>query len=211
MHSIALLGGTFDPVHNGHINTSIKIQSVFNFDSYYFLPCKDPTIKAKASASAQHRVEMLKIALRDLPVFDIDLREIKRDSPSYMVDTLHSLRAENPESSITLIMGYDAFLGLAHWHDWEHLIKLANLLVINRNKFSGSPIPEPIKKLVQQHKTDNPQALLNQKAGIIYFFDAGNYEISSTNLRTELKHHQKVNQELSEDVYKYIRQQGLYQ
>ena len=116
MHSIAIFGGTFDPIHNGHILTSLAIQKSFQFSSYRFIPCKVPAIKPASTASTEQRIHMLRLALKNYNQFEIDLREIKRDTPSYMVETLKSLRKDYPYASITLILGFDAFLsfGLAY-------------------------------------------------------------------------------------------------
>ncbi|KTD43211.1 nicotinate-nucleotide adenylyltransferase [Legionella quateirensis] len=211
MYSIAIFGGTFDPVHNGHIQTSITLQSYFKFDSFYFLPCKIPTIKPPAQANNEHRVEMLKLAIQNHPYFDIDLREINRDSPSYMVETLQSFREEYQQASINLIIGYDAFLSLPQWHQWTRIIELANLVVIDREHYVQNPVPEAITRLLTTHKKDTKNSLLNSKAGIICFFDAGHYAVSSTAIRNMLKHNQDVKNDLPKEVYEYIKSWGLYQ
>lgn len=211
MPSIAIFGGTFDPVHNGHIQTSLAIQTHFNFDTYNFLPCKVSTIKPPSFANSQQRVEMLQLAIKSYPDFKIDLREIERDSPSYMVETLESFRTENENASISLILGYDAFLSLPQWHHWEKIIKLANLLVINRMQFSNDPVPESIKKLLKTNKTEIKADLLVKNAGVIYLFNAGNYEISSTNIREELIKNKNIESKLPKEVFNYIKQQELYQ
>ncbi|BCA95282.1 putative nicotinate-nucleotide adenylyltransferase [Legionella antarctica] len=211
MHSIAILGGTFDPVHNGHIQTSLSIQSNFKFDDFYFLPCKAPTLKLPTCARPVQRIEMLQIAIKHYPDFKLDLREIRRDSPSYMVETLASFREEMKNTAITLIMGYDAFLSLPQWHQWHRIIELANLLVINRSLFSKHPIPEAIKKLLIQHETKRKTQLLTQPAGAVFLFNAGNYEISSTHIRDDLKKNKSVETRLPGEVYEYIKTQELYQ
>jgi nicotinate-nucleotide adenylyltransferase len=154
---------------------------------------------------------MLQLAIQNHPDFKLDLREIKRDSPSYMVETLESFRNENEHAAITLIMGYDAFLSLPQWHQWEKIIALANLLIINRNQFSPYPVPESISKLLMQHKTEIKTELLTKPAGAIYLFNAGNYEISSTHIRKELKNNTPVETKLPKEVYEYIKLQALYQ
>jgi nicotinate-nucleotide adenylyltransferase len=211
MHSIAIFGGTFDPVHNGHILTSIAIQAYFGFDSYYFLPCKNPILKAPTSANSQQRVEMLQLATKNHENFKLDLREIRRDSPSYMVETLAKIREENKIDSITLIMGYDAFLSLPFWHQWKKMIKLANLLVIKRNHYSNYSVPESIQKLLNRHKTEVKTELLTKPSGRIYLFNAGNYDISSTDIRKELKKNKNKDPRLPKEVYEYIKLKGLYQ
>lgn len=210
MHSIALFGGTFDPIHNGHIKTSINIQKYFNFDSYRFLPCKTPAIKPPTIANTEQRITMLELAIKKLELFQIDLREIERTSPSYMVETLQSLRREHKESSITLIIGYDAFLSLPKWHQWEKLIEFAHLLIINRGLYNNEVTPSPLSALLKKHQVSEKEPLINYKAGAIYEFNAGNYPISSTEIRSLLKEQQNVSSLLPKEVYNYIKLQGLY-
>ncbi|WP_298626082.1 nicotinate-nucleotide adenylyltransferase [uncultured Legionella sp.] len=211
MHSIAIFGGTFDPVHLGHIQTSKRVQSHFKFDSFYFLPCKIPAIKPPTLASNEQRIQMLELAIKHLPGFKVDLREIQRETPSYMVETLQTFRMEYAGSSINLIMGYDAFLSLPQWHQWKKIIELANLLVINRSHYSEKPVPEEIRELMNVHMTNTETMLKSRTAGVICFFNAGNYGISSTELRKKLRQHQEIRNELPEEVYAYIKRWGLYQ
>lgn len=211
MHSIAIFGGTFDPVHNGHLKTSSNIQSNIHFDSYYFVPCKTPTLKASSLANSKQRTEMLDLALGKFKEFTLDLREINRDTPSYMVETLKSFRTENPNDSISLIMGYDAFLSLPQWHEWKKIIQLANLLVINRANFSNLAIPETIQGLLKKHQCSDKSQLIRSPFGKILLFDAGNYDISSTDIRKELQQKGNVSNKLPTEVYDYIKQSGLYQ
>ncbi|MFI4918273.1 MAG: nicotinate-nucleotide adenylyltransferase [Legionellales bacterium] len=213
MHSIAIFGGTFDPIHNGHIQTSINIQNTFHFDRYYFLPCKAPVLKSPSLANSEQRIAMLNLAIKPHPEFQLDLREIHRESPSYMVDTLESLRTENPTASVTLIIGHDAFLSLPQWHHWEKIPQLANLLVINRAELSRqkSITSEAIKKLLKNHQTKNKTDLLMSLAGSVVLFDAGNYTISSTLIREEIKQEKMTSGLLPDEVCNYIKQLQLYQ
>lgn len=210
MRSIALFGGTFDPIHNGHIETSCRIQATFHFDTYYFLPCKIPALKAAAHASSQQRIDMLQLAIPESQHFAVDAREIYRSTPSYTVDTLESFREENEEASISLILGYDAFLSLPQWHEWEKIITLANILVINRNEFAKLPIPEDLEELLKTHQSLRKSKLLTTRSGVIVRFDAGHYEESSTGIREELSANHNVNHLIPQPVLDYITEQGLY-
>ncbi|CAM4444161.1 MAG: putative nicotinate-nucleotide adenylyltransferase [Legionella sp.] len=211
MEHIAIFGGTFDPIHNGHLQTSLSIQSSVKFDSYFFLPCKVPTIKPAAFASNEQRIKMIELAIKAYPQFKLDLREIQRDTPSYMVETLQSFRRDYPSASITLIIGYDAFISLPKWHQWEKLITLANILVINRNKFVQHQIPELMQQFLVNYQCKKKEVLLNSKASAVFMFDAGHYEISSTMIREEIKHGRDVGFEIPKEVYRYIKNEGLYQ
>ncbi|QMT60046.1 nicotinate-nucleotide adenylyltransferase [Legionella sp. PC997] len=210
MHSIAIFGGTFDPIHNGHLQASISIQAYFKFDSYFFLPCKVPPLKPPSQASNSQRIEMIKLAIKEIPDFKLDLREIERDGPSYMVETLKSFRLEYPNSSITLIIGYDAFLSLPKWYQWQKIITLANLVIINRMEFADLVPPEVMQKFLKEYQTINKDELLNAPSGNIFLFDAGNYEISSTSLREAIKKGADVQNKLPYRIYEYIKSQELY-
>lgn len=209
MQSIAIFGGTFDPIHQGHIQASLAIQQAFHFDSYRFIPCKLPTLKSASIATAKQRIAMLELAITQYKQFEMDLREINRETPSYMIDTLESIRKENINASITLILGYDAFLSLTQWHCWEQLITVGNLLIINR-ALSNAELPITLQQLLNKHLTQNKEELLNQKMGVIYQFDAGAYPISSTKIRTALKNKMDVSQTISQEVYQYIKKYSLY-
>lgn len=210
MHSIAIFGGTFDPIHNGHLQTSLAIQTYFKFDDYVFLPCKIPAIKPPALANNQQRINMIELAIKNYPSLKIDLREIERDTPSYMVDTLESFRLQYPEAAITLIIGYDSFISLPRWYQWEKLITLANILVINRDEFAQQEIPIVMHNFLKTHQSNDQNALLKHQAGTVFLFDAGHYVISSTAIREELKQEKDVSLKLPKEVYQYIKDEGLY-
>jgi nicotinate-nucleotide adenylyltransferase len=212
MRSIAIFGGSFDPIHNGHLKISIAIQTQFNFDSYIFLPCKTPAIKPPTHANSQQRIEMIRLAIKGQHHFKLDLREIQRDTPSYMVKTLESFRVEYPQASITLILGYDAFLSLASWYQWEKIILLSHLLVIDRDAFSKQPVLEIMQEFLKKHQTRNKIDLLSTQAGTVYLFNAGHYNISSTLIREEIKKKgNNVKNKLPQTVYEFIMTQDLYQ
>lgn len=211
MHTIALFGGTFDPIHNGHLFTSLKIQEQFNFDSYRFLPCKIPVIKGSAHATTEQRITMIRLAIKQYPQFCLDLREVNRSTPSYMVETLESLRKEYQDSSITLVLGYDAFLNLPQWYSWQKIMSLANLLVINRKKSLQEDRSDLIKTILMKQQVGEKKNLLQKTHGAIYEFDAGDYPISSTEIRFEIKNQTDLSTKLPKEVCQYIIQQRLYQ
>ena len=217
MHTLAIFGGTFDPIHNGHIQVSLSIQSLFKFGSFLFLPCKIPALKALPLSSQAQRIAMLQLAINDYPQFKLDLREIKRNTPSYMIETLKCFRTEYPKASITLILGYDAFLSLPQWHEWEKIINLANFLVIDRAQKMNGPSKllsnsgsESLNQLLIKHQTKMRTEILEHKAGLIYLFNAGNYDISSTEIREGIKNHQVMEKELPSQVLNYIKSSSLY-
>jgi nicotinate-nucleotide adenylyltransferase len=207
---IAIYGGSFDPVHLGHIKTAEFIQTTFHFDKFFFLPCKKPLLKSDTEAEANIRVEMLKLAIKSYPSFEIDTREVERDSPSYMLETLLSFRNEYKNAAITLIIGWDAFIKLPEWYQWQEIPKLANLLVIHRENFQTKTKPPVLEKLIATLKTNHQNDLKNYPNGKIYFLNAGNYDISSTEIRAMLKSNQSVEKLLSTEVFNYIKKYKLY-
>jgi nicotinate-nucleotide adenylyltransferase len=210
MQSLAIYGGTFDPIHNAHIATALRINTFFHFNAFYFLPCKDPLNKAPSSATASQRVTMLQLALKDYPDFHIDLREVHRNGPSYMVETLHSLRSENPKAAITLIVGFDAFLSLPKWHQWQTLIGLANIVVIDRSGIDKTSISPILVEFLADHETKNYSDILHYSFGKIVRFDAGQFNLSSTAIRHNIQHGKPVEAELAAEVIAYIKKYELY-
>ncbi|KTD26172.1 MULTISPECIES: nicotinate-nucleotide adenylyltransferase [Legionella] len=214
MRNLVIYGGTFDPPHNGHINTAINVQNYFHFDRFLFLPCKTPVLKNQAFATPEQRIAMLKLALtsqnRDKN-FEIDLSEINRDSPSYMVDTLRHFRTIwGNTMPITLLMGADAFSQLPRWHAWEKLLPLANLLVIKRAGFIEEMNNDAINELLIKHETDDEKAITTQTHGLICRFNAGNFNFSSTWIREQLREHHDLTDYLPTAVIHYIKEKGLY-
>lgn len=210
MQTIAIFGGTFDPVHNGHLAISENLEHFFKFDRYIFLPCKIPVIKTPSFASSIQRVDMLKLALANFKQFQIDKREIMRDGPSYMVDTLESFRLEFPKASLSLVLGADAFAQLPHWYQWEKIIRLAHIIVLNRSDLNQYTELN-LKKMLQSHLTTNKKTILQTLFGKIFLYDAGNFSISSTLIRKNLQLRKSCSGLLPDKVIQYIIDEGLYQ
>ncbi len=215
MNNLLVFGGTFDPIHLGHLNTAMAIQQIFHFDRVAFLPCKTPVLnKQSTPCTATHRLNMLKLALAQVPKdchFCVDARELNRESPSYTVTTLEEMRTEyGAQLPITLLIGQDAFYQLSQWHQWTRLIKLANLLVIERPGYGKQPLPQAIESLLTKHQTHNPLALLETPKGLIARFDAGEYPISSTMVREGLQNNSLVSDCLPDGVNQYIIDNELY-
>lgn len=209
LHNLLIFGGTFDPVHNGHIKTAMAVQDYFHFEKIVFLPCKIPVLKQNALASSAHRLAMLELALAEHPdyPFVIDKREIVRTTPSYTVTTLADVRHESGSSTtITLLMGADSFQTLPQWHQWQKILTLANILVIERAHYPA-PVANPLMK---SFGTNNKQQFMHQPHGMIYSFNAGLYDISSSAVRQQLVTHQKVDQLLPASVCDYITSHQLY-
>jgi len=211
LNNILIYGGSFDPPHLGHLNTAIAVQNHFQFERFVFLPCKTPVLKQAATATCKQRLEMLKLALAPYPAFEIDQREIQRKTPSYMLDTLQSFREELGENtSITLLLGMDAFLQLPKWHAWDKILDLSHLLIIHRPKIDSQTLNEQLKIVLKTHEVLDKAELLKQPFGTIYQYNAGEYAISSSCLRQKMKAGESIRTYLPETVYQYIKQEKPY-
>ena len=132
MRCIGVFGGTFDPVHFGHLRTAYELLVRLELAEVRFVPCAVAPHRRQPITDSATRVRMLEAAIADVPEFVIDTRELERAGPSYTVDTLESLRTEYPDEALCLLLGMDAFLGLPGWHEWERLLDLAHIVVANR-------------------------------------------------------------------------------
>jgi nicotinate-nucleotide adenylyltransferase len=211
LKSVLIFGGSFDPVHNGHLNTALDVQKQFKFYKFIFLPCKIPLLKNNTQATAEQRSQMLRLALRDYPFFSIDLREIQRGTPSYMSETLNSFRQEMGHSvSITLLLGLDAFQQFNRWHQWQNILTLSHLLIMNRPD-ADLNLPQELEQLYLTHKVERKRDLLSSAHGKILLCDAGNFAISSTWIRSQLQQGNDVTNYVPQNVLAYIKEQDLYQ
>lgn len=130
---IGILGGTFDPIHFGHLRLAQEMAAQLGLTQIRVIPSAQPPHRDMPAASVEHRIAMSKLAIADNPLLTLDLREAERSGPSYMVDTLTSLRAEiGNDVPLFLLLGADAFLGLPGWHRWHELFGLAHIAVAHR-------------------------------------------------------------------------------
>lgn len=211
MNNILIYGGSFDPPHLGHINTACAVQQAFGFDQFIFVPCKQSVLKTKSLATSEQRLDMLKLALAPYSKlksksnfnFEIDTRELDRNTPSYMLDTLESLHQDkkNINPSFTLLLGMDAFQEFPRWHQWEKILTQCDLLIMQRAGIQkNQAIPHEL------------QAALNTSSCKLNFFEAGDYPIASSILRERMKAGEPLEKNLlPEAVYEYIRDHQLYQ
>lgn len=149
---IAIFGGTFDPIHLGHLRLALELQEKYKFNEIRFVPCKNPVFNKKPAVSLEHRIAMLKLAIKDQPNFIVDESERDRTGPSYMIDTLLNLQTEKPKEKFMLIMGSDAFEDFYQWHCCEDIITLAKLLVVPRGGNQTLPISSSEIRKQLKHK-----------------------------------------------------------
>jgi len=206
---IGVFGGTFDPVHHGHLRVALELHQQLGFDEVRFIPCRQPPHRSMPRASDDQRLTMLQLALAGLPEFVIDQRELQRDGPSYMVDTLASIRAEEADTPLCLIVGADAFSKLSGWHRWTHLIELAHIIVAHRPGHAFI-LGDDLLDLYQRCQVADASRLATTPAGSILRCQVTQLDISSMVIREEIVNGRSVRYLLPYDVWTYIQQQGLY-
>lgn len=182
MQPIGLFGGTFDPIHYGHLRTAFELWQLLRLAEVRFLPTGNPPHRDQPLASATLRLRMVRAAVAGQPAFTVDDREMRRSGVSYSVDTLSELRAEHPRRSLCLLLGMDAFLGLPHWHRWRELLELAHIVVAHRPGWKA-PTLGPLGEVMVDHGTGAIAELHERIAGRIYVHAVTQLEISSTELR----------------------------
>jgi nicotinate-nucleotide adenylyltransferase len=207
---IGILGGTFDPIHHGHLRSAVEVAQNLNLAEVRLIPCGQPPHRPAPFASAQQRLAMVKLAAAAEPLLQVDDREIRANRPSYTVLTLESLRQELPDTPLCLILGMDAFCGLNLWYQWEKLLTLAHIIIIDRGP-GGPALPSVVQTLYQQHHTTDPLSLKNQLCGIIYRQPISCLAISATQLRNDVAVGRNIRFLVPEVVLTYIATHHLYQ
>ncbi len=209
MQPIGLFGGTFDPLHYGHLRTAFELWQMLRLAEVRFMPTGSPPHREEPLAPAQLRLEMVRAAVADQPAFVVDDREVRRAGVSYSVDTLTELRAENPGRSLCLILGMDAFLGLPNWHRWRDLLDLAHVIVAHRPGWRA-PTMGPLGEVMVDRGTGSVRDLHEQLGGRIYVHAVTQLEISSTDLRQLIAQGRDPRYIVPEEVRRIIRETKCY-
>jgi nicotinate-nucleotide adenylyltransferase len=179
---IGVFGGTFDPVHYGHLRTAFELLQALRLAEVRFIPCSDPPHRGRTFASAAERLRMVAVAIEDQDGFVVDDRELARAGPSYTIDTLISLREEFPRHPLGLILGMDAFLGLQAWHRWEDILDIAHIVVAHRPGWKA-PDLGPLGAMISEHGTHKVDDLHDDLAGRVHIHAVTQLEIASTEIR----------------------------
>lgn len=186
MQPIGILGGTFDPVHFGHLRPALEVCEQLGLDHIRLIPSRLPVHRAQPLAPLQQRIEWLQQVAEEVPQFVVDLREAERETPSWMVVTLESLRTSFPKRALCLILGMDAFLQIQGWHRWSELLDFAHIVVTHR---PGFPVPQEgeVAQWIAAHQTHHVTDLCRlpqqQQGGRILLLPVTQLEISATAIR----------------------------
>lgn len=205
-----VFGGTFDPVHYGHLRSAVELVEHMDLAQLRLMPCARPAHRDDPHCSAQHRAAMVALAVEEEARLLCDTRELKRPGTSYMIDSLAELRSElGAEVGLCMVLGCDAVLGITRWHRWTELLDLAHIIIIAR---PGWALPDrgEVANWLQQHRLDNREALHQRPAGGIVIEELRPLAISSTEIRHLFEAGQSARYLLPQSVLTYIETHGLY-
>jgi len=182
MRPVGVFGGTFDPIHYGHLRSAFEMLQALRFEEVCFMPCGDPPHRGKTYANAEQRLRMVEVATSGQDGFIVDDRELRRGGPSYTIDSLLGLREESPDRALGLIVGMDAFLGLPAWHRWNEILDVAHIVVAHRPGWKAPDIG-PLGDLITNFGTHRVDDLHSATHGRIHIHAVTQLEISSTEIR----------------------------
>ncbi|MFO1435847.1 MAG: nicotinate-nucleotide adenylyltransferase [Gammaproteobacteria bacterium] len=207
---IGLLGGSFDPVHHGHLRLAIEAMEALKLESVRLIPLNRPNAEKSPVASGAQRLAMLRAAVAGEPRLVPDDRELQRGGISYTVETLQSLREDYLHQPLCLILGMDAFKHIGTWHQWPRLLALAHIVVAARpGATSGGNMELPAE--FNQARTNNADMLRQHLFGSVFEQAIQQLEISSTQIRARLRAGLSARYLLPDSVLAYIKEQNLYQ
>jgi len=209
MNPIGIFGGTFDPIHFGHLRTAFELLHFLRLQEMRFVPAGEPPHRDQPHADAALRLRLVEAAIDDQPGFVVDDREVRRGGPSYTVRTLSELRSEFPRRPLCLAIGMDAFLGLPQWHRWREILELAHVVVAHRPGW-GAPGDGALGELLRQRGTTRVADLHDALAGRILVQPVTQLEISATELRNLLAAGLDPRYLVPDAVRSLIRETGSY-
>lgn len=207
-----ILGGTFDPVHIGHLQLARDAIQALDLDALRCIPAGQPPHRPAPVTSATDRLAMVKLAFSDQARYMLDDAEIRQSEPSWTIRTLERLREELPDDSLVLIVGADAFLGLSTWHRWTELLDFAHIAVANRpgSNLAPSAMPPALAALWQDRYTADVTMLRQSRNGRIVSFTIVPCSVSATRIRQAVSQDEPISDLVTPAVENYIRQHHLY-
>lgn len=206
---IAILGGTFDPVHFGHLRAAVEACEQLGLAALRMMPAGSPPHRSGPLASPRQRLDMLRLATGDCPQLRVDDREIRRPGASFMVDTLTELRAEAGTAPLLLLVGQDAANALDTWHRWGDLFELAHLVIMRRPEAHFDCAGE-LRRQFERRRVPHPERLREQPSGLVLTLEVTQLDISSSAIRDLFARGRSVRYLLPDAVVAYIEDQGLY-
>lgn len=212
---VGIFGGTFDPIHYGHLRVAEEIVETVGLQKMYFVPAGMPRLRHSPVASSQHRVEIVRLAIQKNPDFVLDEREIYRDSVSYSIDTAREFKQEfGEEVRLCFILGADAFIKLPEWNNWKELFNLCHFIVSTRPGYSLTLIKELLSKELReecsQRWVSNTESLRKDTSGLIFIASTTMLDISATSIRAHIAVGRSVRHLVPSVTVNYISENKLY-
>ena len=208
MHVI--YGGTFDPVHHGHLRLALEISDRLGVAHVSLVPCHLPPHRGDTGATSKQRLRLLNLAVADEPQLRVDDRELRRGGASYTADTLRQLREElGPDAPLVMVVGTDAFAGFDRWREWQQIPELAHVLVVRRPGPALDAGGAPAKMLAERVVRD-ARHLHEQPHGLMLELDPPHLDISATAIRERIGDGRSPRYLVPDPVWQEIRQLGLY-
>ena len=216
LRPLGVFGGTFDPVHFGHLRLAEEAHEALGLEAVRWIPAGKPALRGTPSCNARQRLEMVRLVIADNPHFVLDPAEVEAERPSFTVPTLERLRQTGvcgPQRPLVLLIGADAFAGLASWHRWECLFELAHVAVAHRPGFPVDPehLPDSLSRIYRQRFNPGASALKEFPAGFIANFAMTQLDISATRIRNQLSKGLSVRYLMPERLIDHIQKNHLYQ
>ncbi len=203
-----ILGGTFDPIHFGHLRLAENLHNLLPTAKIHLMPSASPPHRTKPGATAQQRLAMLELAVENIDHLHVDARELSREGDSYTLLSIDEMLQENPQQSIILVMGDDAYANLGSWYQWSSILDKVNIVVVARpGEFAKQPSADVLAK---QTRCNSIEQLLSHRSGAVYRHFCPLLEISASYIRQLLAKKQSCRFLLPGSVLKYIKQNRLY-
>ena len=212
---VGIFGGTFDPIHYGHLRIAEEIVKTVGLQKLYFVPAGMPRLRHSPVASPQHRVEIVRLAIQKNPDFVLDEREINRGGVSYSIDTVREFKQEfGEEIRLCFVLGADAFINLPEWNNWKELFNLCNFIVSTRPGYTLTLIKELLSKELReecsQRWVSNTESLRKDTSGLIFIASTTMLDISATSIRAHIADGRNVRHLVPSATVNYISENKLY-
>lgn len=211
LEGIAIFGGTFDPVHVGHLRSAVEIQEALGVSRIKLIPSYAPPHRDNPGSKPEDRLAMLRLAIKGVPFLEVDDREILREGKSYTIDTLRSIRNELGENlSISLVVGFDAFVLLDEWKEWKRLLDYAHLVILERPGSEGVLLKPELIGLLKDRLVDGALCLRSKPNGTVCRLKLTQLDVSASRVRQIFREGQSADFIVPGEVVRYIHEHGLY-